>query len=128
MVSFIELQVKNFLHSQPDANIISVSQNDNGHYCNSSAEREVMEAEGSPMGPLLRAVNRVADAISEEFPHVVVDTLAYQVMHGVSQFNSGCFGMFQICSAVVWCMIVSLSRLIGVVVFYCRLLLLPLSV
>lgn len=38
-----------------------------------------MDEEGSPMGPLLRAVNRVADAISEEFPNVVVDTLAYQV-------------------------------------------------
>ena len=104
MVSFIESQVKNFLRSQPDANIISVSQNDNGHYCNSSAEREVMDAEGSPMGPLLRAVNRVADAISEEFPNVVVDTLAYQVMHGVSPFNLRCFGMAQICSEFVWCM------------------------
>ena len=30
------------------------------------------------MGPLLRAVNSVADAIADEFPHVVVDTLAYQ--------------------------------------------------
>ena len=28
------------------------------------------------MGPLLRAVNSVADAIVDEFPHVVVDTLA----------------------------------------------------
>ena len=28
------------------------------------------------MGPMLRAVNAVADAIAEEFPHVVVDTLA----------------------------------------------------
>lgn len=30
------------------------------------------------MGPLLRAVNQVADAIKDDFPHVEVDTLAYQ--------------------------------------------------
>ena len=30
------------------------------------------------MGPLLRAVNQVADALAAEFPHVLVDTLAYQ--------------------------------------------------
>ena len=29
------------------------------------------------MGPLLRAVNSVADAIRTEFPHVAIDTLAY---------------------------------------------------
>jgi hypothetical protein len=31
---------------------------------------------GSPMGPLLRAVNSVAESIKDEFPHVAVDTLA----------------------------------------------------
>ncbi len=98
LVSFIESQVKSFLRSQPDATIISVSQNDNGHYCNSSAEREVMIAEGSPMGPLLRAVNQVADAISEEFPHVVVDTLAYQV-------SSHCCGAAGLTNelTLLWC-------------------------
>ena len=36
-----------------------------------------MKEEGSPMGPLLRGVNAIADAIKDEFPHVAVDTLAY---------------------------------------------------
>eukprot|EP01047_Picozoa_sp_COSAG01_P034903 COSAG01_NODE_2644_length_7322_cov_10.222899_4_plen_678_part_00 len=60
-----------------NATIISVSQNDGGTYCNSSAELAVIEQEGSPSGPLLRAVNAVADAIAVEFPRVSVDTLAY---------------------------------------------------
>jgi hypothetical protein len=50
----------------------------NGNYCNSTEEWEVIVQEGSPMGPLLRAVNQVADALVSEFPHVLVDTLAYQ--------------------------------------------------
>ena len=38
-------QVKKTLRSNPDANIISVSQNDNYNYCNTSeGEREAMEA------------------------------------------------------------------------------------
>eukprot|EP01050_Picozoa_sp_SAG11_P016661 SAG11_NODE_2302_length_3548_cov_2.637866_3_plen_687_part_00 len=61
-----------------NATVVSVSQNDGGTYCNSSAEMAVIAAEGSPAGPLLRAVNAVADAIAVEFPAVLVDTLAYQ--------------------------------------------------
>ena len=30
------------------------------------------------MGPLLRAVNAIAAAVEVEFPHVALDTLAYQ--------------------------------------------------
>jgi hypothetical protein len=70
--------VKGYLRQQPNANIISVSQNDNHNYCNDSAEAAIISQEGSPMGPLLRAVNQIADAIADEFPHVAVDTLAYQ--------------------------------------------------
>eukprot|EP01051_Picozoa_sp_SAG22_P025895 SAG22_NODE_7897_length_699_cov_1.338333_1_plen_90_part_10 len=38
----------------------------------------IMEAEHSPIGPLVRAVNAIADAISDEFPRVSVSTLAYE--------------------------------------------------
>jgi hypothetical protein len=37
----------------------------------------MIEEDGSPIGPLLRAVNTIADRISAEWPHVAVDTLAY---------------------------------------------------
>ena len=78
LIEHITENVKQFLRSSPNATIISVSQNDNHNYCQSPAEMQIIEAEGSPMGPLLRAVNRVADSILPEFPHVAVDTLAYQ--------------------------------------------------
>ena len=44
--------------------------------CRDPAEMAIIDAERSPMGPLLRAINAVADAIVDEFPHVAVDTLA----------------------------------------------------
>ena len=30
------------------------------------------------MGPMLRAINQIADAIAKEYPSVAIDTLAYQ--------------------------------------------------
>jgi hypothetical protein len=60
-----------------NATVISVSQNDGGTFCNSTTEMAVIRAESSPAGPLLIAVNAVAEAIATEFPGVLVDTLAY---------------------------------------------------
>ena len=38
----------------------------------------VIHEEGTPGGALFRAINVIADALSDEFPHVAIDTLAYQ--------------------------------------------------
>ena len=66
------------LREQPEVAILSVSQMDNYNFCNSSAERAINARESSEAGALLRAVNRIADALSADFPTVAVDTLAYQ--------------------------------------------------
>ena len=42
------------------------------------ADQAVIDEEGSPMGPMLRAINAVAANISTDFPHVTVSTLSYQ--------------------------------------------------
>jgi hypothetical protein len=55
-----------------------ISQNDNQNYCKSPAEMRIIEEEGTPMGPMLRAVNAIAKAIKPKYPRVAVDTLAYQ--------------------------------------------------
>ncbi len=73
--------VKGWLRANPEAKIVSVSQNDsyvNESYCTCKNCQAIIDEEGSPAGPLLRFVNAVADAIAEEFPDVYVDTLAYQ--------------------------------------------------
>ena len=47
--------------------------------CQDPAELAVVDEEGGAfMGPLLRALNAVADDIRVDYPHVSVRTLAYQ--------------------------------------------------
>ena len=48
-----------------------------GRLCQTPMELAIVQAEGSPMGPLMRAINRIADATAPEFPDVAVGTLAY---------------------------------------------------
>jgi hypothetical protein len=59
---------------QPDKQLWSVSQNDNFSYCQCENCRRVIEEEQSPVGPLIRFVNEVA----ERFPDKTISTLAYQ--------------------------------------------------
>lgn len=67
----------NWISNHPDVDIISISQNDNKNYCRCSACMEVIEAEGSAAGPLLRFVNRIAEGVSENYPGKRILTLAY---------------------------------------------------
>jgi hypothetical protein len=60
--------------AQPGRAIWSVSQNDNSSYCQCPECLKVIEEEGSPAGPVLRFVNRVAAL----FPDKTISTLAYQ--------------------------------------------------
>ena len=45
--------------------------------CLDPAEVAIVKEERSAIGPLLRAVNQIADAIRDTHPHVAVSTLAY---------------------------------------------------
>ncbi len=69
--------VRAALKANPQARIISISQNDWHGNCQCedclAADRE----EGSPAGTLLRFVNAIAERLEPEFPDVLFDTLAY---------------------------------------------------
>lgn len=71
-------KVRGWMREQPGATIFSVSQNDWYSYCTCLQCAKVAEEEGSPMGPYLRFVNAIADAVRRDFPDRAVDTLAYQ--------------------------------------------------
>jgi hypothetical protein len=75
---FIIGNLKQQLKTQPEATIVSVSQNDNGAQCQDPAELKINEEEGTAGGALFRAVNAIADGLKDEFPSVAIDTLAYQ--------------------------------------------------
>lgn len=70
--------VRKALREHPEANIVSVSQNDNGEYCECPRCRALDRREGSRAGTMLDFVNKVAAALEPEFPRVAFDTLAYQ--------------------------------------------------
>jgi len=65
------------LQAHPQAENISVSQNDNNKYCRCPKCAALDEQEGSPMGSLLTFVNAVAEQVEREHPNVKVGTLAY---------------------------------------------------
>ncbi len=77
----VRKNVLKWLDENPNAKIISVSQNDSYADqlgCQCPACRAIDEREGTPMGSLLTFVNRIADSIKEDYPDVWVDTLAYR--------------------------------------------------
>jgi len=59
---------------QPDRKVWSVSQNDNPTYCRCPECLKAIAEEGSPAGPIIRLVNRLA----ARFPDKIISTLAYQ--------------------------------------------------
>lgn len=75
---FMVGRVKSWLRESPGAGIISVSQNDWYGACECADCKALDDAEGSHAGTMLAFVNYVAEQIEPEFPHVAVDTLAYQ--------------------------------------------------
>ncbi len=71
-----DILVKNLrkhMKEHPEAKYWSVSQNDNDAYCHCEKCMAMNEEDGSPMGSVLRFVNKVA----EQFPDKIISTLAY---------------------------------------------------
>jgi hypothetical protein len=71
-------RVKQWLHESPDAGIISVSQNDWHGACECADCKALDDSEGTHAATMLAFVNYIAEKIQPEFPHVAIDTLAYQ--------------------------------------------------
>lgn len=78
--TYLERAIKNVrarLESRPTTTIISVSQNDTDARCWCENCKAIDKEEGSPAGTLLRFVNAIAENIAEDYPNVIIDTLAY---------------------------------------------------
>ena len=73
-----EKTLRSWIESNPECTIFSVAQNDNYRCCECPQCRELTEKEGSPAGPVIHFVNKLADAIREDYPHVLLHTFAYK--------------------------------------------------
>jgi len=71
-------EVRKRMREHPEAFVFSVSQNDTGGACQCENCQAIVEREGSEAGPLIEFVNKIADAVVDEFPDKAIDTLAYQ--------------------------------------------------
>jgi hypothetical protein len=71
-------RVLQWIREHPEANVISVSQNDTINNCQCPECKALDDAEGSPAASLFRFVNAIAEAVEKEHPNVRIDTLAYQ--------------------------------------------------
>lgn len=71
-------KVKQWIEADPEATIISVSQNDWHNACECESCKALDEREGSHSGTMINFVNQIASAIEKDHPNVAIDTLAYQ--------------------------------------------------
>jgi hypothetical protein len=78
VIKMAKARVREWIKDHPDATIISVSQNDTGHWCQCEPCKELDDREGSPAASLIRFVNAIAEDIEHDYPNIRIDTLAYQ--------------------------------------------------
>ena len=70
---------RNWLISDPDSNIIAISQNDLINPCLCDECKKICEEEGGAYsGAILRVVNTVAEDLKKDYPDLKVVTFAYQ--------------------------------------------------
>lgn len=75
---FVVERVRERLRQNPQATIVSVSQNDCFNPCQCDRCQALVREQDSESAPVLALANYVAERIEKDYPHVAVDTLAYQ--------------------------------------------------
>lgn len=73
-----EKTLRGWIENNPECTVFSVAQNDNYRCCECPACQALTEKEGSPAGPVIHFVNKLADAIKEDYPNVLLHTFAYK--------------------------------------------------
>lgn len=78
VLKIAEGTLRRWIEENPECTVFSVAQNDNKLRC-TCPECSALEAEeGSPAGPIIHFVNKLADAIKADYPNVLLHTFAYQ--------------------------------------------------
>ncbi len=79
---FLVDRVREWLTASPEANIISISQDDTWGECTGACRcpdcAAIDDREGSPAGSMIALLNYLAGRLGPAFPHVAFDTLAYR--------------------------------------------------
>ena len=78
VLAIVTQSVREALQASPRAKIVSITQNDNGGYCQCEHCKASDAMYGGPSGTNIWFVNKVAEALEDEFPNAQFDTFAYQ--------------------------------------------------
>ena len=78
VLKIAEQTLRRWIKENPECRVFSVAQNDNRKKCNCPACLALEEEEGSPAGPIIHFVNKLADAIKDDYPNILLHTFAYQ--------------------------------------------------
>ncbi|MPM60281.1 hypothetical protein SDC9_107132 [bioreactor metagenome] len=70
-------KIDSMMAANPNATLISLTQNDGGVYCVCPECKALDEAEGSQSGTMISFVNAVADYTKDKYPNLKLDTFAY---------------------------------------------------
>lgn len=66
------------IRKDPTGTLYSFSQNDWRNYCECANCKALAKKTGTQSGVMIWFVNQVAEAVEKEFPHALIETLAYQ--------------------------------------------------
>ncbi len=87
IVNIAAENIRKILKENPDKKIVSISQNDNIKHCQCEECQKIDKEEGSPVGAIIRFVNKIAEILEPEFPDVMFDLLAYSYSRPASHFT-----------------------------------------
>jgi len=78
VIAIVSKRLRQAIIDHPECQVFSLSQMDWYNPCQCPECARVDSEEGSHAGTLIRFVNACANSIAKEFPHVMIDTFAYQ--------------------------------------------------
>lgn len=78
VLKIAENTLRGWIRNNPECTVFSVAQNDNMLRCTCPECAAIESEEGSPAGPIIRFVNKLADAIKADYPNILLHTFAYQ--------------------------------------------------
>lgn len=78
VLKIAEKTLRKWIKENPECVVFSVAQNDNKLRCQCEKCKALEKEEESPAGPVIHFVNKLADLIREDYPHIFLHTFAYQ--------------------------------------------------
>lgn len=78
VLKIAEESLRKWIKENPECKVFSVAQDDNWFRCTCPECMKLEKEEGSPAGPIIHFVNKLAESIKKDYPDILLHTFAYQ--------------------------------------------------